>query len=76
MNNNNSDRARANDSYQPKAEKTYSPLFINGNYQPVMPISANQKAMPPVGDSGLPAARNNVPHPGASNNNNTSSDTK
>ena len=51
-------------------EKTYTPLVTNGNYQPVIPIAAYRKQpAPPVGDSGVPAARNGPsPVPSASNN--------
>ena len=52
-NNANAPRARARDSYQPKIDKTYSPMLINGNYTPVIPTAlANQQPTPPVGDSG------------------------
>ena len=44
-------RAQCTDSYQP--------IDITRNYQPVMPVIVNREATPPVGDSGLPAARNN-----------------
>ena len=62
------------ESYQPKAEKTYSPttsrgrafdsytpnVNVGGNYQPIIPItqSAAQPA-PPTGGSGVPPSRTN-----------------
>jgi len=50
-------KAKGLDSYQP-VEKTYSPRVINGNYQPIIPTAvASQQPTPPIGDSGVPAAR-------------------
>jgi hypothetical protein len=48
----NKSRAIANDSHQA--------LIENRNYQPVMPAGVNREATPPIGDSGLPAGRNNT----------------
>ena len=72
-NGNRDNHGREYDSYQPVAEKTYSP--ITRNYQPVMPVVSDQ-AKPPVGDSGLPVARINSPSAPAASNNNGSSGTK
>jgi len=72
-NNNNANVVDLRESYQPVVDKTYSPRVINGNYQPVIPTAvASQHPKPPIGDSGVPSARNSngdagAPTPSAKN---------
>jgi hypothetical protein len=47
-----------NNTANQSVQKTYSPT-VSGNYQPVIsPAAASQQATPPIGDSGVPPARN------------------
>ena len=58
-NNNNAPVSHVKQSYQPKAEKTYSPVTQSGNYQPLIPAAAeSQRPTPPVGVSGVQSGRN------------------
>lgn len=59
--NNSNDRAEARDGYQPEVQKTYTPMAVNGNYQPVVApwVGTGRQPTPPTGGSGVPSARNN-----------------
>jgi hypothetical protein len=53
-------RSRVGDSYQPAIEqRTYTPVGVNGNYQPVVSpsIGVGPQPTPPTGGSGVPAGR-------------------
>jgi hypothetical protein len=58
-NDSNEDVVRVQQIYQPKAERTYSPVMQSGNYQPLIPTAAGSNApTPPVGVSGVLPAKN------------------
>ncbi len=74
-------RTDLQESYQPAANKTYSPkvrsaramdsytpVLAAGNYQPVLPVTTEQPT-PPTGGSGMPAANRGSKAPAESSAN-------
>jgi len=63
------------DSFQAIGEETYSPVMQSGNYQPLIPASAeSQSPTPPIGVSGVQPGKNNGSGGAAPSAKNSSSD--
>lgn len=74
-NDNKTNVSHLKESYQPKVEKTYSPVTQSGNYQPLISTAVESHgSTPPVGVSGVQPGRNSGAGGAAPSPKNSSSD--